>query len=288
MARPQSNIVEYFPHFISDGKKMALIEGKFGNDGYAVWFKILEALARTDYHFLDLRDDIDLMYLATKCRVSEERLTEIIEYLVRLKAISSEGWSHRIIWCEKFIESINDAYRKRGNKPETLDSILRNLGCLRRNNDGLSRSNNGQTDDKGGENPQSKVKESKVKESKENSIVDREQEFAPEAEANLNYSFEDFWNDYDKKVGPVEKIKKKWIKLSDRDRENARQFIPLYKLAQPEKRFRKNPEVFLNQKGWNDEIIPRAGSSQQMPVNGNARNIMQKLILNKYGEQGLS
>ena len=31
--------------------------------------------------------------------------------------------------------------------------------------------------------------------------------------------------------------------------------IPKYKQAQPDKKFRKNPETFLNNKSWNDEII---------------------------------
>jgi hypothetical protein len=31
--------------------------------------------------------------------------------------------------------------------------------------------------------------------------------------------------------------------------------VPKYKAAQPDKRFRKNPEAYLNQKAWNDEII---------------------------------
>ena len=32
-------------------------------------------------------------------------------------------------------------------------------------------------------------------------------------------------------------------------------YIELYKQSQPDKQFRKNPETFLNNKSWNDEII---------------------------------
>ena len=42
MARPERRNVDYFPHYLSEGKKMYLIEHKYGNDGYAVWFKVLE------------------------------------------------------------------------------------------------------------------------------------------------------------------------------------------------------------------------------------------------------
>ncbi len=72
---------------------------------------------------------------------------------------------------------------------------------------------------------------------------------------NINIDFEWFWNAYDKKVGDKQKLKKKWHKLSDEERQNAMNYIELYKQAVPDKQFRKNPETFLNNKSWNDEII---------------------------------
>jgi hypothetical protein len=72
---------------------------------------------------------------------------------------------------------------------------------------------------------------------------------------NINIEFEWFWNDYDKKVGDKQKLKKKWHKLTDQERQNAMNYIDLYKQAVPDKQFRKNPESFINNKSWNDEII---------------------------------
>lgn len=74
---------------------------------------------------------------------------------------------------------------------------------------------------------------------------------------NINIEFEWFWNDYDKKVGDKQKLKKKWHKLTDEERQNAMNYIDLYKQAVPDKQFRKNPESFINNKSWNDEIIKR-------------------------------
>lgn len=68
-------------------------------------------------------------------------------------------------------------------------------------------------------------------------------------------TFDDFWNEYDKKVGDRKKLKSKFDKLSQLDKEKIMAYIPNYKLAQPDKAFRKNPETFLNNKSWNDEII---------------------------------
>jgi hypothetical protein len=75
---------------------------------------------------------------------------------------------------------------------------------------------------------------------------------------NINIDFEWFWNDYDKKVGDKQKLKKKWNKLTDEERQNAMNYLDLYKQSVPEKQFRKNPETFLNNKSWNDEIINRS------------------------------
>jgi hypothetical protein len=74
---------------------------------------------------------------------------------------------------------------------------------------------------------------------------------------NINIDFEWFWNDYDKKVGDKQKLKKKWNKLTDIERQNAMNYIDLYKQSVPDKQFRKNPETFINNKSWNDEIINR-------------------------------
>lgn len=75
---------------------------------------------------------------------------------------------------------------------------------------------------------------------------------------NINIDFEWFWNHYDKKVGDKQKLKKKWHKLSDEERQNAMNYLDLYKQSVPDKQFRKNPETFLNNKSWNDEIINRS------------------------------
>ena len=68
--------------------------------------------------------------------------------------------------------------------------------------------------------------------------------------------FETFWNQYDKKVGRP-KCEKLWSKLTLEERKICLDYIPLYKQAQPDKQYRKNPETFLRNKSWNDEIIPR-------------------------------
>lgn len=71
----------------------------------------------------------------------------------------------------------------------------------------------------------------------------------------LNISFDVFWDLYDKKRGDKDKLIKKWALLKPIDREEIIKHIPLYKQSQPDKNFRKDPQTYLNNKSWKDEII---------------------------------
>lgn len=134
MARPERNTVDYFPHLLGEGKKMYFIENKYGNNGYAVWYKILEKLGSTEYHYLNLNKDEEVMFLASKCKVSEDMLILIINDLSKMDVFHKELWANKIIWCPQFIESIDDAYKKRNNKCITLEGLrilLDGLGILK-------------------------------------------------------------------------------------------------------------------------------------------------------------
>lgn len=174
MARPERNTVDYFPHYISDGKKMFTIEKKYGNDGYACWFKLLEALAKTNNHWLNLNDDSELMYLASKCNVEEQIFVNILNDLARLEEIDSQLWKSKIVFSQKFVDSVNDAYKRRSNECITYSELLNELEskglhkpskCIHKPS--LSEHKPSNCMQKSDINPQSKVKKSKVKKSKE-------------------------------------------------------------------------------------------------------------------------
>ncbi len=131
MARPEKNNVEYFPFLCKEGKAMFYIENKYKNDGYATWVKILRQLAVTNNHWLNLSEPIDIMFLASKCHISEEVLIEIIDDLCKLGEFNTLLWKeNRIIFSEKFIENIHDAYKKRSNECIDLNGLLLLLSSL--------------------------------------------------------------------------------------------------------------------------------------------------------------
>jgi len=116
MARPERNNVDYFPFICEDGNKMFYIEETYGNDGFATFVKLLRELAKTNHHYLDLSKPTTQMFLSAKCKVSKETLLAIIKDLVDLGKFDKVLWDENsIIWCNDFVESIQDAYIKRKN-----------------------------------------------------------------------------------------------------------------------------------------------------------------------------
>ena len=77
--------------------------------------------------------------------------------------------------------------------------------------------------------------------------------------------FDAFWLAYDKMVGR-KKAEALWSRLSKHDREAAMAYLPAYKAAQPDKRYRKDPATFLRNRGWEDEIIDHANSTHHAPL----------------------
>lgn len=75
-------------------------------------------------------------------------------------------------------------------------------------------------------------------------------------------SFDEFWNLYDKRVGRA-KCEKLWSKLTAKEKRDCLAYVPLYVASTSEKQYRKNPETFLRNKSFYDEIINRDNKEQQ-------------------------
>ena len=150
MARPQKQIVDYFPHSCVQGKTLFTIQKLFGNDGYSTVFKLLELLGQSEGHFFNARDVDSIEYLWAYLDLEGDRGTEIIDKLARLQFIDTELWTERVLWCQNLVDNLDDVYSRRvvmcPQKPP-IDIIMRQESRL-----------NGVSDDI---NPQSKVNESK-------------------------------------------------------------------------------------------------------------------------------
>ena len=186
MARPEKNTVEYFPFLCDEGKKMFYIEETYGNDGFATFIKILRELAKTDYHYLDLSKNTTLMFLSAKCKINKQTLESIIIDLVDLDKFDRILWTeNKVIWCQDFVDSIQDAYNKRKNKCITYDSLLLHLVSLGVRKPIKSKSI-------APVNTQTILEETKV----DKTILDRESEFKNSLQPFLEEFGKDTLNDF--------------------------------------------------------------------------------------------
>ena len=96
-----------------------------------------------------------------------------------------------------------------------------------------------------------------------------------------DWQFEQWWNDYDKKVSKDKAIAK-WNILTSEEKQLALKIVQEYVNSTPDKTFRKDPTTYLNNKSFNDEIIIRNAATSHKP-NVSERNFTQLASL-KYIE----
>jgi len=155
MGRSPKKGVDYFSHDVSaaGSPTMFTVQEAFGNDGYALWFKLLEHLGTKENLSMDCNDVSDWKYFVAKSKVLEEQAVKILDLLADIGAIDAELWKHKVIWVENFAERLSDVYNKRGTEtPRKPDFCDRNTST---------------PDVPDAESTQSIVKESKGKKSKE-------------------------------------------------------------------------------------------------------------------------
>jgi hypothetical protein len=161
---------DYFSHDAKRGRTLRVLQSQFGNDGYAVWFKLLERLCDTDGHSIDTKDKHEWLDLCAYFDVSSELAEKVLDMLSDLKAIDSELWENdRIIWSDGLILRLATLYNRRNSaviKPISVNINLKDTG----------------------QKPQSKVKESKVKKS-----IEKEKRILKDWDSNFSDFFPRPW-----------------------------------------------------------------------------------------------
>ncbi len=94
---------------------------------------------------------------------------------------------------------------------------------------------------------------------------------------NHNFTFDMFWNLYDKKVDRI-KCERKWENLKAQDKKAIQNYLPGYVKSTPDIQFRKNPSTFLNNRAWENEIIQRSAVKSDKP------RLLQPMEKREYGK----
>lgn len=178
MARPRKYNADYFPHDANERNKPAVraIRRKYSHVGYALWNFLQETLADSEYFRIqwDGADDVSIELLAADYDVDADLLREFVGYAVKIGLLHKEEGA---IFSPELCKSLTPLTLKRqrernepNNQPNSIvsDSDNPDNEPIRSDNPEikvLGDENPPETPEADIENPQSKVKESKVKES---------------------------------------------------------------------------------------------------------------------------
>ena len=124
--RPRKYDAEYFPHFCNHNRTLEIIVDKYGNEGYAFFYRLQELLGRTPSQGYDAYSDLKYEYLLSKTGVDHEKADEIIALLCEFGELDGNLWrKKKVIWWYAFVKSLKELYKKRKNQlPEKDDFML--------------------------------------------------------------------------------------------------------------------------------------------------------------------
>ena len=82
---------------------------------------------------------------------------------------------------------------------------------------------------------------------------DNDNEKDNEKHTNTIFSFDEFWETYNKKTGKAN-CERIYARLKDKDYAKIKETLPIYLDSVKDKQFLKNPQTYLNGRIWEDEI----------------------------------
>lgn len=167
MARPERKDVDYFPFYIKDGRTLFILESKYKCKGTGFFTNVLRFLSRTQDHHFQIEKKSDRLYFFATAKCDEESGMDMIKIMIETKKLDRDLWEQkRVLASQDYLDSIQDAYRKRTNECITINEIRRFYGITTGINE-ITPAETTPEDETGGistgENPQTKVKKTIVK-----------------------------------------------------------------------------------------------------------------------------
>ncbi|MCP4987279.1 MAG: DUF4373 domain-containing protein [Colwellia sp.] len=220
---------EYFSHDYNarNDTKLVKVFMKHGLSGIGAFWCIVEMLYEESGYLI--RTEYER--IAFELRTDTEVIRDIVESYDLFQLEDDKFYSSSAL--DRLNERMTKSEKARKSVQKRWEKHKRNTNVLDSNNDRNT----------------SKVKESKVKESKE-----------------TIYSFDDFWKTY-----PVKKQKKdcekKYEKIKESDREKIKNTISSFISHKPFDSYSlPNPSTYLNQERWNDELTSKIIQHEQQPA----------------------
>lgn len=244
----------YFSHDYeptSDIKISAMV-GEFGAIGYGIYWRVVELLHSEPTHKLPQRKYV-YSAIAKQFLIDVEQVSSLVDFCITECFLFEQDEDKNYFWSNRVLRNFDKraeisesrSYAGKVSAEKRKQAKEANLLEINKNNPTLVEQISTLVEQNPTPVEQNLTNGNKEKKRKEKEIKN----------ININIDFDIFWDLYDKKVGDKVKLKKKWDSLTDKERETAITHIPLYKKSKPDKQFRKDPQTYLNNKSFNDEII---------------------------------
>lgn len=148
--------MDYFPHDTnsSSDEKIEALRGEFGNDGYAMYFILLERIYKTDTGSLNLNKTVIKKAIVKHIGVSEEVFNNILDFCFEIELFDKSTYENLGVLTSNGIKKRRDEVNKQREKWRKRKVI--------------QKENNSNDEFSNEKIPQSKEKKSKVNKIKEN------------------------------------------------------------------------------------------------------------------------
>lgn len=249
MGRNSRQTADYFPHFVGGKSRTRFIlENRWGNEGYAFWFKLLELLCASEGHYYDCWPEMNWEYLLATTKVSGETAEEILGTLAGMEKIDKELWQNcRVIWVQTLLDHLITLYSKRTVTPERPSPEI--FPGRKPSEKGITSAEIPGNAEKPAETAENSAETAEEKPKKRR----RKPSELPADQLRL---FEMFYAAYPKKVDRAI-AEKAWGKITPPpDEEKTREIIGAVEQAKKydsrfrERQYTPNPASWLNAKAW--------------------------------------
>lgn len=263
MGRPTKTGLDYFPLDVVMDDCIELIETEHGLAGFSIVIKLWQKIYKNGY-YLDWSEDVARLF-AHRINAELTLINSVINSCFYRNIFNESLYkSHNVLTSAGIQKRYIIACLASKRKSISVRSDL----CLLPTE--LTQYITEFTPFPPVVSAQSKVKETKVKENNmrtelcatqtpkvsDTSIPpDDHKPKDDKVSVAEEYPFSEFWEFYDKKKDK-QRAEKVYKKISLRDRKCIFDTLQAYKDSTPDKQYRKNPETYLRNRTWEDEIIP--------------------------------
>jgi len=262
MGRPTKTGLDYFPLDVDMDDCIELIETEHGLAGFSIVIKLWQKIYKNGY-YLDWSEDVARLF-AHRINAELTLINSVINSCFYRNIFNESLYkSHNVLTSAGIQKRYIIACLASKRKSISVSSDL----CLLPTE--LTQYITEFTPFLPVVSTQSKVKESKEdnnmrteqcatqtpKESDTSIFPDDHKPKDDKVSVAEEYPFSEFWEFYDKKKDK-QRAERAYKKLSLLDRKCIFDTLQAYKDSTPNKKYRKNPEAYLNNRTWEDEIIP--------------------------------